>query len=149
MPFLLLFICIKFTPRLCSCKLDLWKSSQTSRWLGVNMSVVRRQSWGAIEYWMGGPSLSLTDTPSGSLWSMSLEFHPSGRAAITASNRASAGLPSPEFTCHWNSPPRWSTRSPLLLAGLYDLKSLADFWKTLWFHCSLTHKANTPHWGYI
>lgn len=71
----------------------LQKPSQTLRWLGVNMSVLRQQTWGATEYWMGGPSLSLTDTPSGSLWKTSLEFHPSGRAAITASNRASVGLP--------------------------------------------------------
>lgn len=69
------------------------ENSRALRWLGFNMSVLRQQTRGAIEYWMGGPSLSLTDTPSGSLWSTSLEFHPPGRAAITASNRASASLP--------------------------------------------------------
>lgn len=86
-------MCVKFIQRLCSWKPNIWKkNSQTLRWLGVNVSVLRQQTW-AIEYWMGGPSLSLTDTPSGSLWSTSLEFHPPGSAAITASNGASAGLP--------------------------------------------------------
>ena len=87
------FYILVHTRTLCPCKPDLRKPSQTLRWLGVNLSVLRQQTWGATEYWMGGPSLSLTDTPSGSLWDTSLEFHPSGRAAITASNRAATRLP--------------------------------------------------------
>lgn len=75
---------------------------------------------------MGGPSLSLTDTPSGSLWNTSLEFHPSGRAAITASNRASAGEPHLALPVI-KAPHRAEAHSPSLLAGLYGLKSLADF----------------------
>lgn len=50
---------------------------------------------------MGGPSLSLTDTPSGSLSRTGMEFHPLGGAAITASNRDFTGPASPEFTCHY------------------------------------------------
>lgn len=127
MPFLLLFIYFKFPPGLRPCKPDL----QTLRWLGVNLSALRQQTWGAAEYWMGGPSLSLTDTPSGSLWNTSLEFHPSGRVAITASNRASAGMPHLALPVI-KTPPCWSTHSPPpppLSAGLYDLKSLADIFR--------------------
>lgn len=49
---------------------------------------------------MGGPSLSLTDTPSGSLLRTGMEFQPLGGAAITASNRDVVRPASPDFTCH-------------------------------------------------
>jgi len=66
----------------------------------VKVVLCRFTAGGAGEYWMGGPSLSLTDTSSGSLSSRGMEFHPLGGAAITASNRDFAGPASPEFTCH-------------------------------------------------
>lgn len=66
----------------------------------VKVVLCRFTARGASEYWMGGPSLSLTDTPSGSLSRTGMEFHPHGGAAITASKRDFAGPASPEFTCH-------------------------------------------------
>lgn len=75
---------------------------------------------------MGGPSLSLTDTPSGSLSRTGMEFHPLGGAAITASNRDFAGSASPDFTCQYKL--CTSLKHRLTTSQLFVLTKLSPIW---------------------
>lgn len=92
---------------------------------------------------MGGPSLSLTDTPSGSLSCPGLEFHPLGGVAITASNRDFGDPASPEFTCRGKLTTVVKRRgaTSLLFPVFRDHESLADLIRVGWF----TDRTDIPH----